>query len=250
LTAVSEFGCAGSDAVTVTVYNNPVVDAGMGQTVCEDEMVTLNGSGAVSYTWDGGITNGVPFVVSVGSTTYTVTGTDANGCSATDMVTVNGKDKPVITAVVSDEFSPYGAAIDLTVTGGSGPFAYDWSHGPTSQDVTGLTAGTYTVMVDDLGVEDGICEEIDSTFIIKSFVGLENNDLVNFNVFPSPTTDNLTIQLNGAFTYEVSSLKGDVILNGTGFDSQQVSLANYANGTYIVKVNTKNMTEFAKVVKQ
>jgi hypothetical protein len=49
--------------------------------------VTLSGSGASSYAWDNGVTNGVAF--SPGSTTtYTVTGTDGNGCQNTDTVTI------------------------------------------------------------------------------------------------------------------------------------------------------------------
>ncbi len=43
-------------------------------------MVTLNGSGAVNYVWNNGITNNTPFIPAVGTLTYTVTGTDANGC--------------------------------------------------------------------------------------------------------------------------------------------------------------------------
>ena len=56
-------------------------------TVCAGESVTLTASGGVSYSWTGGITNGVSFTPTV-TTTYTVTGTDANGCTGTDQVTV------------------------------------------------------------------------------------------------------------------------------------------------------------------
>ncbi|MBK6329596.1 MAG: hypothetical protein IPF62_03365 [Bacteroidetes bacterium] len=48
------------------------------QTICENAQATINGGGAVSYVWTGGINNGVPFTVT-GSNVYTVTGTDGNG---------------------------------------------------------------------------------------------------------------------------------------------------------------------------
>ncbi|GBL35771.1 hypothetical protein EMGBS15_13660, partial [Filimonas sp.] len=41
----------------------------------------LSGGGATSYSWSGGITNGLPFIPGA-TATYTVTGTDANGCSS------------------------------------------------------------------------------------------------------------------------------------------------------------------------
>ncbi len=74
------------DGVVVNICSL-TVDAGSPQTVCQGMSVTLSGSGAVSYSWDNGVTDGVPFVPTV-TTTYTVTGTDANGCEATDQVTI------------------------------------------------------------------------------------------------------------------------------------------------------------------
>jgi hypothetical protein len=58
-----------------------------GYTVCEGESVTLNGSGAVTYAWDNGITDATAFTPTA-TATYTVTGTDANGCIGTDAVDV------------------------------------------------------------------------------------------------------------------------------------------------------------------
>ncbi len=81
-------GCGTVDATgTITVNDLPAVDAGIDQTVCGGDNVTLNGSGASTYTWDNGVTNNTAFTAST-TTTYTVTGTDANGCQNTDQVTV------------------------------------------------------------------------------------------------------------------------------------------------------------------
>ena len=81
-------GCGTVSATgTITVDDLPTVDAGSDQTVCGGDNVTLNGSGASTYTWDNGVTNNTAFTAST-TTTYTVTGTDANGCINTDQVTV------------------------------------------------------------------------------------------------------------------------------------------------------------------
>ncbi|MFL5753125.1 MAG: T9SS type A sorting domain-containing protein [Bacteroidia bacterium] len=77
-------GC--SDTATKTIFVNPlpVVSANAGiSSVCAVTTVILSGSGsASSYAWTGGVLNGVPFTLSA-NTTYTVNGTDANGCSDT-----------------------------------------------------------------------------------------------------------------------------------------------------------------------
>jgi hypothetical protein len=81
-------GCAGTpQSYTITVYPLPIVVAGADQAVCAGGNVTLTASGAPSLTWDNGILNGQTFVPN-SSTTYTVTGTDANGCQNQDAVFV------------------------------------------------------------------------------------------------------------------------------------------------------------------
>ena len=88
-------GCTSTDLMVVTVNPIPAVNAGNDVAVCQGEQVTLSGSGADSYVWDNGVTDGVSFVPST-TTTYTVTGTSL-GCSATDDVVVTVYDNPDVT---------------------------------------------------------------------------------------------------------------------------------------------------------
>lgn len=88
VTVKSPQGCISQGAAsTITVKPLPVVDAGAPQSVCPGTAVTLNGSGANTYVWNNGVTNGTPFIVNA-TTTYTVTGTDLNNCQNVDSVTV------------------------------------------------------------------------------------------------------------------------------------------------------------------
>ena len=87
--------CATNATLTVNVNPLPTINAGLDQTECQGANVTLSGTGGNSYTWDNGVSNGVAFVPNT-TTTYTVTGTDANGCSNTDQVTVTVSPNPTL----------------------------------------------------------------------------------------------------------------------------------------------------------
>jgi hypothetical protein len=86
-------GCASNPRTPVTVTVNPtpmVTASATPTTTCNNTVVTPTGGGASTYTWSGGLTDGAPFVASIGATSYTVTGTDGAGCTATSSVTVTG----------------------------------------------------------------------------------------------------------------------------------------------------------------
>jgi len=88
-------GCTNTDAATLTVWALPNVNAGVDQTICNASPVIIAGSGALSYAWNNGVTNATPFFP--GSTaTYTVVGTDVNGCQNQDQVIVNVLPQPIV----------------------------------------------------------------------------------------------------------------------------------------------------------
>ncbi|MEZ4889331.1 MAG: gliding motility-associated C-terminal domain-containing protein [Crocinitomicaceae bacterium] len=119
ITGTDANGCTGTTTVTATVNLNPTIDAGVDKIVCTGSNVTLTASGAGSngtYTWDNNVVNGSAFIPPVGTTTYTVTGTTSNGCSATDQVTVTVEDTPQIsfTATQDQNCSPVTATFTNT----------------------------------------------------------------------------------------------------------------------------------------
>jgi gliding motility-associated-like protein len=81
-------GCDSTVALNLTINKLNGLNAGNDINACEGDNITLSATGATSYNWTGVVSNGIPFVPSVGTTIYTVTGTDDNGCTATDALTV------------------------------------------------------------------------------------------------------------------------------------------------------------------
>ncbi len=114
VTATDANGCTNTDQVLVTVNPNPTVNGGIDQSVCAGGSATLSGSGASTYTWSGGVTNGVAFIPTV-TTTYTVTGTSAAGCVGTDQVTINITPGPVA-AIAGGAAVCLGSQVTLTAS--------------------------------------------------------------------------------------------------------------------------------------
>ncbi|MCF8275354.1 MAG: gliding motility-associated C-terminal domain-containing protein [Flavobacteriales bacterium] len=83
---------------------------------------------------------------------YTLTVTDGTGCSVVENFTIVDADPIVISLAVTDVSCEGGSdgAIDLTVSGGVGPYTYQWYPlGQTTEDINGLPAGDYSVVVTD-----------------------------------------------------------------------------------------------------
>ncbi len=142
--------CQNTDQVTVTVNPLPAVSAGPDQTICAGDAATLSGSGANTYTWDNGVTDGLAFNPAA-TATYVVTGTDTNTCQNTDTVVVNVTPlppTPVITAA-TDYCEGEAILLDANTIPGA---QYFWNNGGLTEDLSFASAqlahsGLYTVYV-------------------------------------------------------------------------------------------------------
>jgi gliding motility-associated-like protein len=170
-----------TDAVYVTVYPTAFADAGPDTTICAGQRIALNAQGLLGsiWLWSTGSTHGSTLVQPLQDATYTVTATDSHHCgTASDTIVVHvtqlpsvwaGSDTttcpgsplqasnqcgsvsddivvsmyplPVITSLIVDEAC--GRADGSIVVFGAN--AYLWSNGATTEEITQLPAGTYTV---------------------------------------------------------------------------------------------------------
>jgi hypothetical protein len=157
----------GAFDVLMMVYNLPytISASAAPTTICPGQSTTLTATNGVNYTWDDGVNpvlTGNPIVVSpIVTTTYTVTGTNAYGCSATSTVTVNVF-QTFVASITS--FSGSNCLQDELIahppaTVSSSSYTYQWQdpgvpgsgNQPTAQQYGNATnAGVYTVTVTDV----------------------------------------------------------------------------------------------------
>lgn len=111
--------------------------------------VPSGGNGPYTYSWaPGGATTAT--VNNLAPGTYTVTVTDASGCSVIDTVTISSPTALVLaTNTQSANCSLADGSASVTATGGTSPYSYAWSSGGTGATENNLAAGTYTVVVTD-----------------------------------------------------------------------------------------------------
>ncbi|HEX5003408.1 MAG TPA: PKD domain-containing protein [Bacteroidia bacterium] len=131
---------------------NPVVSS----TSCgaSNGSIQINTAGGVptyNYNWSGGVATGT-LASGLNPGSYTVTVTDANGCSQSNTSIVLPSGVPVLSIVNHANVSCHNGAngsSGIFVSGGIAPYSYIWSGGQNTSVINGLTAGTYTVTVTD-----------------------------------------------------------------------------------------------------
>jgi len=154
VTGTTAAGCSNTNSVIVTVNPLPVV-AATPITICQGVGGTVTASGANTYTWApatglSATTGASPFANPASTTTYTVTGTSALGCTNTTTVTVTVTPSASlsITPVNVSCFGGSNGSATVNPVGGSTPYTFTWTpSGGTAATASGLIAGTYTVTV-------------------------------------------------------------------------------------------------------
>lgn len=148
-------GCIHLDSALVSSPSQLVINISDTDATCyglangHADIMVSGGISPYTYTWSS-IGSGAAFTT-LPSGNYSITVRDINLCSAYDSFNIAQPDSFTITALL-DSVSCFGmadGAIDLSVTGQNGGYAYAWSNTQTSEDLTSLTATTYSVTISD-----------------------------------------------------------------------------------------------------
>ncbi|MFM9057426.1 MAG: beta strand repeat-containing protein, partial [Bacteroidota bacterium] len=200
----NSFGCtAQSAALSVVVSPLPAVGftATPGTSICTLDSVRLNGTGALTYSWTGGIGNDTAFFLQPGTATYIVTGTDINGCT--------NKDTAEITVAAIPQLSVSGNQViclnDTASITASGANSYTWS--PS----TGLNTSS--------GAQIKASPTSSTTYTLVGFNGCTNSISVAITVNPLPPVNSspavsicagksTTLSASGALSYSWSPVTG------------------------------------------
>ncbi len=123
------------------------------------------GTAPFSYSWDNGQTTANPINLSVGY--HSVNIQDYRGCTAVDSFLVAISSDTIAADLVQMNPAACQAILDgsltISVNGGQAPYTYAWSNGASNQNPSGLTSGTYEVVIRDaLGCTNSFGFEVDA----------------------------------------------------------------------------------------
>ncbi len=197
----------------------------------------------IAWTGPGGFTATTSDITGLMAGTYAVAITDDQGCARDTSITLIQPDSTLITTLSATDIACHGelsGSIDATVTGGAAPYTYDW-RGPDStmystQDITGLSAGDYELIV----IDANQCVNTLSISISQPDSALAVNfTLVDHNGYNTSCSD----ASDGAINLEVIGGTAGYTYSWTGpdgFTSLVDSLSGLAAGTYVLSATDAN----------
>ncbi len=163
LTVIDDKGCVALQSTTLTQPLAPLsitstlvdVDC-FGNNSGAIDATVLGGSAPYVYEWSNGgsviLSDTTEDLTNITADAYNLLVTDSKGCVENLVTTVNQPLAPITMTGIVDDVNCYGMSdggIDLSVLGGSVTYTYLWSNGATTEDISGIVSGTYSVTVTD-----------------------------------------------------------------------------------------------------
>ncbi len=244
VTGTDANGCENTAVSALSVNSLPIISVNSG-TICAGQSFTMTPSGAATYAYS----NGSDVVTSSVNASYTVTGTDANGCENTAVSALSVNALPVVTAVTNNTLLCVGQTATLSVSGAT---TYTWSttDNTAAVAVSPTVQTTYTVNGTDANGCSNTTTVTQDVSLCTGIVTLTNSNS-SINLYPNPNNGLFTIELTSTSKVIVTNALGQIVIAET-FEAGKHSLDihNEATGVYFVKVIENNNQHIIKVVKQ
>jgi len=241
ITVTDANGCMALAQVVLTDTADLTITVTVTQLTCSDSddgaisLMTNMGNSGVTFAWSNGATTAIISDLAAGQ--YTVTATSGSNCEVVRTYTITQINEiELITDLQSVNcFGNMDGQINTLATGGTGPYTYAWSNGETTNNISNLNGGIYTLTVTDANG----CRLVTNLEIGEP--AELNLDLVSIDVL-CPNGDNGSILINqltgGIPPYTYSWSNGGTT---TGID-------NLVAGSYTVTVTDANGCEVMRSV--
>lgn len=221
---------------------NPVVSIVPTNTsVCAGESVTLTATGANTYTWGGNQTTTTINVAPLGTSDYSVTGTDINDCISTGFFTLDILALPTLTTSLSNAIICAGETTTVMVTGAA---SYTWSGSIGTGSNVGITPGnttTYSVTGEDA---NGCMNFASITQSVAACTGISSNGLFagSVRIYPNPSNGEFAVSMEQqqAATLQIFNTLGQLVGEQALTAAETFVKLQLAKGVYNYRISNGN----------
>jgi SprB repeat len=215
-------------AITGLPYSCPLQPSGI------LEAKVAGGIEPIDYQWNGGQNSDK--ISNLPAGIYTVSATDAIGCSATATSEVKSVALPVVEEKITKATSVTSkdGAISLqVVSGGLPPFTYLWDNGATTSTINNLKSGSYTVVITDAAqCGYALTYKVD---VVSSTTDIDESEV---QVFPNPARSHIFVRTPGIakimLTNQLSRLRHEAVI-GPGADNR-IEVNFFERGVYHYRI--------------
>jgi hypothetical protein len=252
VTGMGSNGCNNTATVAITVNASPAVTATASQTaLCGGDSVTFNASGANTYVWmPGNISNNNFTQFQNTTTTYTLTGTAANGCTDSANVTVTVNTLPVVTASISnDTLCLNSAAATLTGSPAGGTFSGNGVNGNLF-NASVAQAGTHPVVYTYTDANG--CSATDTLIVhVDVCTDVINPVVNNLTVYPNPFNEMIQIKSDESVSkITVLDMQGKIISITCPFSTNVIIESTMLPaGMYVLEIETGSGIARKQIIK-
>ncbi len=236
----------GSDEARINVIEMPYVSAGKNVTINLGEKTTLTATGASNYLWSNGATTASITVSPESTTYYSVIGTTAEGCEATNRVLVMLRNTSYYVDIANGfVYNSYSRSSDPSLKKSVNLYSRDDSEISNSLD----SSDNVTDTVEDLNTKVVLATTQSENLTQGGIIDVENN--VNISIFPNPTLGVINLKISGLLgesRIELYDLSGKLFYKENFIQGNQQSyikildLSEYASGIYLLQLtNNKNV---------
>jgi hypothetical protein len=245
-------------SVSVSVFQLPVVDLGADQILCGESQYDLNaGNPENTYLWSTDEISQEIVAAGSGITMYWAEVTNENGCSSRDTVYLNFAALPVVNLGADTAVC---GGVSLTLDAENPGSTYLWSNNLTTQAIVADTVGIgyglfgYTV---EVTTEYGCVTDGGVEIEFKNCTGIDENNSVNINVYPNPSSGIFNIELtsntNNPIDIDVVNIVGKTVFNleniiVSGTHTEKVDISNLADGNYNIVVTNNGVSTVRKII--
>ena len=248
ITITDAHGCSVNQLFEVVDVQEPFPNTEVTNVACfgdstgQIELLFSNPQEITNVTWNNGQSGAVLSNLSVG--TYEATISYNNGlCSIMQTALVQSPNILSISAITIDIDSINAGAIDVTVSGGTPPYLYNWDNNQQTEDLSNLIAGVYSISVtDSAGCSLAAFYEISEDTTGQSD-GLDEVAYFNIHAYPNPSNGDVTISWSGELiSLELINALGQVISKQYSFPTNTKLLKNLNSGVYFVRYTKDQKT--------